>query len=295
MKPSVMNVLSSLLVAVIVTGCAAAKNPLPAAGPATAKEASADADVLTPFMVDPAFVVRYAPPPSADWSRQRNLSTPPGVPDISLRLTHRATGAEIDFMFVNNFRPADFAAHLRGKLPEGATATSGVIVTHSGNRAGFTAKGVRDGKEVLSRTEVIRQPAMTNAALLVAAEWPPSADAMMRDAFAKVVDSVQATAIGPSDPRVDLAMCLTQKGYRYYGASWCGYCDMQEKSFGPGYSRLRAVDCSPPDSQGKMPECVAEEITTFPTWILPDGSKMTGLQSLETLAEKSGCPYAAPK
>jgi hypothetical protein len=34
-------------------------------------------------------------------------------------------------------------------------------------------------------------------------------------------------ALSHSDPRVRLAQCLSDKGYKLYGTSWCGWCKKQ--------------------------------------------------------------------
>lgn len=293
MKTLAATVLCGLL-AVVSLGCAATK-PEPN-GVNEHRSAAGKVEVLTPFKADPAFLVHFTRENPDQWGTQRNLVTGPGTPDISLRLTHRATGAEIDFMLVPPARPADVAAGIRAKMGGGFTPTSPVTTNASGERSGFTAEGMKNGVRVLSRVEVVRLRAMTDASLLIAAEWPASAPATVRGEIEAMLASITAIPTGPPDARAELAMCLTKKGYRYYGASWCGFCKAQEEMFGPGLSRLRHVDCSPPGAEGaRIPECADVKITSYPTWILPDGSKLTGVQSLQSLAEASGCPYAPKK
>lgn len=285
-------ILVSLFVPVVALGCATNKAAAPAPPSAPAGEV-AKVVTLTPYMADPAFVVRFRLPRPDEWAEQWHLQTPPGNPDVTLRLQHRPTGGEIDFMVIPPIRPSDVATQLSAKLGQGFKKDGPVDTAPSGDRSSFSAKGERAGIAMVSRVVIFRQKAMTDATLIIAAEWPASADAKMRPLMDAVAATVAATAIGPDDPRVSLAMCLNEKGYRYYGASWCGYCHQQEEAFGPGMSRLRHVDCSPPSAEGaRIPECADEKITTYPTWIRPDGTKATGVRDLADLAKDSGCPYA---
>lgn len=96
---------------------------------------------------------------------------------------------------------------------------------------------------------------------------------------------------GP-DPRTPLAQCLTQKGVKFYGAYWCPHCAAQKKAFGKAFSDVTYVECAVPGSPNtQTQECKDQDITGYPTWIFPDGSRVSGEQSLEDLAEKSGCEY----
>lgn len=84
------------------------------------------------------------------------------------------------------------------------------------------------------------------------------------------------------------AQCLKDKGAVFYGASWCPHCVAQKGDFGSSAHLLPYVECSTSgDKQAQ--ECEDAQITGYPTWIFPDGSRETGSQSFETLAEKTGC------
>lgn len=292
MKTLTVVTLVGLFVPVVTLSCVTNKAVAPASPPASVGE-EAKVVTLTPFMADPAFVVRFSLPRPGEWAEQRHLQTPPGKPDVTLRLRHRPTGGEIDFMVVPPIRPSDVADQLSAKLGQGFKKDGTVDTVPSGDRSSFSAKGERGGVAMVVRVVIFRQKAMTDATLVAAAEWPASVDAKMRPLMDAVATSVSSTAIGPDDPRVGLAMCLNEKGYRYYGASWCGYCHQQEEAFGPGLSRLRHVDCSPPSVKGaRIPECADAKIATYPTWISPDGTKVEGVRDLADLAKDSGCPYA---
>ena len=74
----------------------------------------------------------------------------------------------------------------------------------------------------------------------------------------------------PEDPRLKaLAEHLDRTGAVYYGASWCPSCQEQNRMFGPSYERLPYVECNPHGRGGGLAfECAANEITSYPTWII---------------------------
>ena len=90
-----------------------------------------------------------------------------------------------------------------------------------------------------------------------------------------------------SKPNVDLtsfAQCLKEKKVTMYGAEWCKFCNRQKQLFGTAFQFVPYVECP------KQPnECLAKGVNGFPAWIFPNGKKVEGLQSLERLAEESGC------
>lgn len=87
-----------------------------------------------------------------------------------------------------------------------------------------------------------------------------------------------------------LAQCLTEKGVKFYGASWCPHCAEQKRTFGKSMKYIEYVECAIPGNQRGMTKvCEDAKIENFPTWILPDESRVTGVQLPKSLAEKSGC------
>ena len=74
----------------------------------------------------------------------------------------------------------------------------------------------------------------------------------------------------PEDPRLRaLAEHLERTGAVYYGASWCPSCQQQSKSFGPAAEHLPYVECSPQGRGGGVAfECVANDISSYPTWVI---------------------------
>lgn len=94
------------------------------------------------------------------------------------------------------------------------------------------------------------------------------------------------TQPGPHDA---LAQCLTDEGAIFYGAYTCPHCQQQKQMFGRSERLLPYVECATPGGQGQTEECRAENITGYPTWEFQDGSRLEGVQRLDTLAERAGC------
>lgn len=82
----------------------------------------------------------------------------------------------------------------------------------------------------------------------------------------------------------DFASCLTENGAKMYGTEWCSHCQDQKAMFGASFSKVNYIDCDL-----KRLECKIADISGYPTWVFADGSKISGAQRLETLADKTGC------
>lgn len=87
----------------------------------------------------------------------------------------------------------------------------------------------------------------------------------------------------------EFATCLGQKGVKFYGAFWCPHCQAQKALFGKSVSKLPYIECSNPDGQTQDQVCNDAKIEGYPTWEFADGSRVSGEQSLQTLADKSSC------
>jgi thiol-disulfide isomerase/thioredoxin len=84
------------------------------------------------------------------------------------------------------------------------------------------------------------------------------------------------------------AKCITDKGAKLYGASWCPHCQSQKELFGNSAKDLPYVECSAPDrSQTKV--CADAKIEGYPTWVFTDGSRQSGEMNIDQLAQKTGC------
>jgi len=91
-----------------------------------------------------------------------------------------------------------------------------------------------------------------------------------------------------------VAQCITDNGATFYGAFWCPHCAVQKETFGSAINNINYVECSTPDGQAQTQICKQKEITSYPTWEFSDGSRLTGEQSIETLASRTGCSAELP-
>lgn len=101
--------------------------------------------------------------------------------------------------------------------------------------------------------------------------------------------SSQAMAPFPPDSAKSLALCLSEKGAKFYGAHWCSHCNNQKSAFGESAKYLPYVECTEADGKNQTAICTENNITGYPTWVFPDASRASGEISMEVLAEKSGC------
>jgi hypothetical protein len=85
------------------------------------------------------------------------------------------------------------------------------------------------------------------------------------------------------------AQCITDSGATFYGASWCVHCQNQKVAFGKSEKFLPYKECSTPNAQN-LDLCVDDNIESTPTWEFADGTRISGNQPLERLAELTGCP-----
>lgn len=93
-----------------------------------------------------------------------------------------------------------------------------------------------------------------------------------------------------------LALHLSERGARMYGASWCPHCVEQKELFGASARRLPYVECSPGGQGSRMAAaCASAGIKQYPTWII-GGQRFEEVLSLPRLAELTGFqpPAAGP-
>lgn len=86
-----------------------------------------------------------------------------------------------------------------------------------------------------------------------------------------------------------LAQCLSDKGTKVYSAFWCPNCAKQKELFGNSYRLLNDKECAIRGADRNLTLCKDDGITGVPTWEFNDGSRLTGVQSLSTLADRAGC------
>ena len=88
-----------------------------------------------------------------------------------------------------------------------------------------------------------------------------------------------------------LADHLSRTKVTYYGSWRCPACQHQGRLFGDAAIRLPYVECAKPKELPiQAAACKQEKIQAYPTWILPNGERRVGVQSLEDLQIWSGMP-----
>jgi hypothetical protein len=92
-----------------------------------------------------------------------------------------------------------------------------------------------------------------------------------------------------SDELDTFAQCLAEQKTLMYGSFLCSHCDDQKRLFGPSFRYVPYVECSVRGSRQMTFPCVAAQIRYTPTWIFSNGDRLTGLQPLKVLSDKTGC------
>ena len=93
-----------------------------------------------------------------------------------------------------------------------------------------------------------------------------------------------------SPQALELTQHLNKIGARFFGAWTCPACFKQMNLFGKqAGAEIPYVECRKPQQLPEQAEsCNAAEIRAYPTWVLPDGRRKIGVQSLEVLSRWSG-------
>lgn len=95
---------------------------------------------------------------------------------------------------------------------------------------------------------------------------------------------------GVNPNRDGFAKCLANKKILMYGSFYCSHCDDQKHLFGDSFQYVPYVECSIPGSREMTFSCKFAQIQHTPTWILGNGERLIGVQPLQTLSAKTGCP-----
>lgn len=94
---------------------------------------------------------------------------------------------------------------------------------------------------------------------------------------------VELSVVAPD--LVSFAQALKALGAKLYGAAWNAETTAQKELFEDGGQFLDFVEVTNPD-RTPNDETTDNEITTYPTWIFADGSRLEGVQTLQALADK---------
>ncbi len=99
---------------------------------------------------------------------------------------------------------------------------------------------------------------------------------------------------GEEDPELAaLATHLSEKGFKFYGASWCNHCQEQKELFGKASERLPYVECSKYGPNGpSTTECQLQDVRNYPTWII-NGRRFEYILTIDRLKGLSG--FKSPK
>ncbi|PIQ92004.1 MAG: hypothetical protein COV70_01520 [Parcubacteria group bacterium CG11_big_fil_rev_8_21_14_0_20_39_22] len=82
----------------------------------------------------------------------------------------------------------------------------------------------------------------------------------------------------------EFVACLNKNEVVMYGAYWCPHCDNQKKLFRDKWENVSYVECTEDPNL-----CIEKEIKGYPTWIIGDNKYLVGVQSMESLAQATGC------
>jgi cyclophilin family peptidyl-prolyl cis-trans isomerase len=100
----------------------------------------------------------------------------------------------------------------------------------------------------------------------------------------------EGAAEGEDQPDlVAFAKALEQAGVKFYGAAWCSACTEQKELFEDGAHFLPFIEVTNPDRTLNQAGIDAN-VSSLPTWEFPDQTRLTELQTLETISQRSGVP-----
>ena len=97
--------------------------------------------------------------------------------------------------------------------------------------------------------------------------------------------------VAASPNPTDLADHLSTSKALYYGSWRCPACITQTGLFGDAANKLPYVECAKPkDLPIQAAACQTAEIRAYPTWILKNGERREGVQTLEQLKVWTSMP-----
>jgi glutaredoxin len=140
---------------------------------------------------------------------------------------------------------------------------------------------------------------MTTIMILTLLRKPPNWTTSFKEALVIAVllvaglhlhySGVFDAAAGPEDQQLKaLAIHLTDKDVKFYGAYWCPRCQEQKALFEASAERLLYVECSSGGRGSALTKaCATAKVRTYPTWIIGE-RRYTGLQTPQSLAAATG-------
>jgi cyclophilin family peptidyl-prolyl cis-trans isomerase len=144
--------------------------------------------------------------------------------------------------------------------------------------------------ELLDRRELLAADLLLDSPLvgdtLEVADAAPLTTPVTTYSASGLADGAEGEGATATD-LMTLARAIAASGTKFYGAAWCPFCTQQKELFADAAYYLPFIEATNPD-RSLNAAGQAASITSFPTWIFPDGSRVTGVQTLETLAQRSG-------
>lgn len=87
----------------------------------------------------------------------------------------------------------------------------------------------------------------------------------------------------------EFAQCTNDNGMVVYSSMTCSHCAQLKANFGSSFQYVNDIECHPQGPNSQTDLCLEKKIQVTPTFEFADGSVLEGIQSFETLAEKTGC------
>jgi glutaredoxin len=87
----------------------------------------------------------------------------------------------------------------------------------------------------------------------------------------------------------EFAACLTDEGFIFYGSFTCPHCHDQKELFEDSIDLIDYKECNAQAKESDREICEEAGIKSYPTWELPNGEQVVGVQSLEKLRDASSC------
>jgi hypothetical protein len=103
--------------------------------------------------------------------------------------------------------------------------------------------------------------------------------------------STSKDSVSSSADLASFATCISNSGAKFYGAFWCPHCKEQKELFKNAVAQLPYIECSTADQKGQTQVCIDAQIKGYPTWEFRDGSRVSGVQTLDSLSQKTSCPF----
>ncbi len=109
--------------------------------------------------------------------------------------------------------------------------------------------------------------------------------------MASVVGIAISLPVEAAPNPAELTDHLKKSGVIYYGSWRCPACNAQSDLFGSAASEIPYVECAKPkELPSQAADCIRAKIVAYPTWILKNGERREGVQTLDQLKEWTSMP-----